>query len=113
MQLITFDTYLLEAEASVPYFGLYESINGNSIDDVTNMDKCVLEIVESWTAIHGVSNEVASKFVFMIRLFMPSINGLGKLLLLLLLLFSFLLLEAAMAIKVTLSSRHLVCFILA
>lgn len=60
---------ILEDEPAVPYFGLYESLNGASIDGVKNMDECVDDIVNSW------SGSETAKFIFMIRLFIPSIWG--------------------------------------
>lgn len=58
-----------EDEALGPYFGLFESLNGSSIDTARNMDDIVCDIVQAW------SDPETAKFVFMIRLYIPSMWG--------------------------------------
>ena len=59
-----------EDNALSPYFGLFESLNGSSIDSARDMDDNVCDIVQSW------SDPESAKFVFMVRLFLPSTWGL-------------------------------------
>jgi hypothetical protein len=56
----------------VPYFGLFESLDGSTIGNHRNLDDTVISIIEQWES-DGKPN---AKFVFMIRMFMPSIFGL-------------------------------------
>lgn len=55
------------------YYALYVSNNGVSIDRALDMEDKVMEISQKWT---DASSTAAAKFVFMIRLLVPSINGL-------------------------------------
>ena len=57
----------------VSYFGIFQSPNGSSIGDACASTAKVVAIAEEWSrsALHA-----NSKFIFMIRLFMPSIWGL-------------------------------------
>jgi hypothetical protein len=60
-------------ESFVPYFGIYESLNGNAIGSIRGMDEIVSEIVRNWSDNFETTN---AKLVFMIRLYMPSLWGL-------------------------------------
>jgi hypothetical protein len=62
-----------EASVVFPYFGLFESRNGGSIDGVLAMDATVSSILQSW---HSSGCEKTAKFLFMIRLLVPSLWGL-------------------------------------
>jgi hypothetical protein len=57
-------------ENSLPYFALFESTNGVAIDGELNLDEKINNIVQKW------KDTETSKFVFMIRLYMPAIWGL-------------------------------------
>jgi hypothetical protein len=56
----------------VPYFGLFESLDGVSIASHVTLEESVVATIERWEQ-RGHTN---AKFVFMIRMFMPSIWGL-------------------------------------
>ena len=56
----------------LPYFGLYESKNGGSIDGALDMEASILDIIRGWEDV-GVSD--TAKFLFMIRLYMPCLWG--------------------------------------
>jgi hypothetical protein len=62
-----------DAATVYPYYALFESRNGGSIDGNLPMDMKVGEVLQIWN-----DNNVAktAKFLFMIRLFLPSILGL-------------------------------------
>lgn len=60
-----------DASYYVPYFGLYESLDGRSLGTAKNMDDLVSMIVSQW----GPTSAKA-RFVFMIRLHMASVLGL-------------------------------------
>jgi hypothetical protein len=62
-----------EAAVVLPYFGLFESKNGNSIDGVLAMDATVVSVIQSWQSA-GV--EKTAKFLFMLRLQVQSLWGL-------------------------------------
>lgn len=64
---------VLDIPFVLPYFALYESRNGGAIDGALAMESKVQEVIQSW-ADAGVSK--TAKFLFMIRLYLPSINGL-------------------------------------
>jgi hypothetical protein len=51
------------------YFALYESLNGASIDNALELQDKVSNVISRW------EDASASKLVFMIRLFMPSLWG--------------------------------------
>lgn len=55
------------------YYALYVSSNGVSIDRALDMEDKVMEISQKWSDNPATA---AAKFVFMIRLLVPSINGL-------------------------------------
>lgn len=57
----------------MPYFGLFESKNGSAIDSVLPMDSLVSEVIRGWM---DAKCEKTAKFLFMIRLYLPAINGL-------------------------------------
>lgn len=57
----------------LPYFALYESRNGSSIDNNIPMDSTVSNILTEWQD-SGVDK--TAKFLFMIRLYVPSLSGL-------------------------------------
>jgi hypothetical protein len=54
-----------------PYFALYESTNGSSIDSPIPSDGLILSFLDQW----ATDNQSNAKFVFMIRLFVPAISG--------------------------------------
>jgi hypothetical protein len=56
-------------ETSSPYFALYESVNGTTIDTALNLDDRISSTIQKW------KESDASKLVFMIRLNLPSIWG--------------------------------------
>jgi hypothetical protein len=62
-----------EADVVLPYFGLFESRNGASIDGVLAMDATIQSVLQSW---QSASVEKTAKFLFMIRLQLPSLWGL-------------------------------------
>lgn len=62
-----------DAENVTPYFALFESKNGSTVDGLLPMDSKVANIVDRWAA-EGVDQ--TAKFLFMIRMFMPCIWGL-------------------------------------
>jgi hypothetical protein len=55
----------------LPYYALYESKDGNNIDGNLNQDAIVLNVTRSWG-----QDCPDAKLLFMIRLYLPSINGL-------------------------------------
>lgn len=55
------------------YYALYTSLNGVSIDRALDMEDKVMEISSKWQESPATA---AAKFVFMIRLLVPSISGL-------------------------------------
>jgi hypothetical protein len=57
----------------LPYYALYESRNGGAIDDALAMETKVQEAIQTWSEA-GVAK--TAKFLFMIRLYLPSISGL-------------------------------------
>lgn len=62
-----------EAEVVLPYFGLFESKNGGSIDGVLAMEVTIESVLQSWQK-SGVDK--TAKFLFMIRLQVPTLWGL-------------------------------------
>lgn len=64
---------VLDAAVVLPYFGLFESKNGGSIDGCLSMESTLQEVLQRWVD-EGVDK--AAKFLFMIRLFMPCLWGL-------------------------------------
>jgi len=58
-----------QVETVANNFGLYESLNGSSIDKSVGFDDSVLEIIQQW------DDSTTSKLVFMIRLFTPTVSG--------------------------------------
>lgn len=64
---------VLDVANVLPYYSLYESRNGGAIDGHLSMDLKVQDVIQSW-ADAGVSK--TAKFLFMVRLFLPSITGL-------------------------------------
>ena len=58
-----------QAEVLSHYFGLFESLNGASIDNALEFQEKVSDVISKW------EDASESKLVFMIRLFMPSIWG--------------------------------------
>eukprot|EP01038_Epipyxis_sp_PR26KG_P006835 gene6835-9357_t len=70
---ITLKKYGVLDPKSLPYFGLYESRNGSSIDGSIGMEVTVNEVINGWI---NAKVDQTAKFLFMIRLFMPSLQGL-------------------------------------
>lgn len=70
--LVKFD--VTNNELFVPYFGLFESLDGASISSCRGLEERVGSIIEQWGSTTG--SHPNAKFVFMIRLFMPCIYGL-------------------------------------
>lgn len=70
--LVKFD--VVQNELFVPYFGLFESLDGASISSCRGMEERVGNVIEQWGSSTG--SHPNAKFVFMIRLFMPCIYGL-------------------------------------
>jgi len=66
--------HVLESDTVLPYFGLFESRNGGSIDGVLNLEMIIQDVLQSWT--DGGFDKTA-KFLFMIRLQVPSLWGLS------------------------------------
>jgi hypothetical protein len=64
---------VVEPEVVFTYFGLFESRNGGSVDGCLAMDSLIQDALNAW-AEAGV--EKTAKFLFMIRLYLPSITGL-------------------------------------
>lgn len=62
-----------DAERTSVYFSLFESKNGNTIDEAISLEAKVVECIDGW-AKSGVDK--TAKFLFMIRLYMPSVWGL-------------------------------------
>lgn len=56
----------------VTYFGLFESKNGGSIDGCLKMESPVVTVLNTWKELQI---EKTAKFLFMIRLFLPSLWG--------------------------------------
>ncbi len=61
-----------EIEFNLPYYGLFESKNGGSVDGSLSLEAIVSEIIQSWV---DQKVDQTAKFLFMIRLHMPSISG--------------------------------------
>jgi hypothetical protein len=57
----------------LPYFGLFESKNGGNIDGALDMEALISDTLRGWEDA-GISQ--TAKFLFMIRLYMPSLWGL-------------------------------------
>lgn len=62
-----------EPTVILPYFGLFESKNGGSIDGSFDMEAIISDILRGWDE-SGISQ--TAKFLFMIRLYMPCLWGL-------------------------------------
>lgn len=62
-----------EADVVLPYFGLFESRNGGSIDGVLAMESTVQSVIQSW---QSANVDKSAKFLFMVRLQVPSLWGL-------------------------------------
>ncbi len=62
-----------DVEIVLPYFGIFESRNGAAIDGVLPMESMLQDALTTWK---HTEVEKTAKFLFMIRLFLPSINGL-------------------------------------
>jgi hypothetical protein len=54
-----------------PYFALYESLNGSTIDSSIPSDTILLNLMKQWTT----TNQPLAKLVFMIRLYVPAVSG--------------------------------------
>jgi hypothetical protein len=63
---------ILEPDVILPYFGLFESRNGGTIDGVLAMDATIQSVLQSW---QSASVEKTAKFLFMVRLQLPSLWG--------------------------------------
>jgi hypothetical protein len=63
---------IVEVAQAVPYFALYKSINGSKLDGIIESDDLLVDVVLGWSG----SGYESAKIVLMIRLFMPSTNGL-------------------------------------
>lgn len=57
----------------LPYFALFESRNGSTIDNHIAMDAIVTEVIRSW---QEAKVDRTAKFLFMIRLYLPCLWGL-------------------------------------
>lgn len=64
---------VLDLDFNLPYYGLFESKNGGSIDGSLSLETVVNDVVQSWV---DQKVDQTAKFLFMIRLHMPSITGL-------------------------------------
>lgn len=65
--------HILDSDEVLPYFGLFESRNGGSIDGVLSMEANVGDVLQSWS---DAGVDKTAKFLFMIRLQVPSLWGL-------------------------------------
>jgi len=63
----------LDIEMNLPYFGIFESRNGASIDCSLGLDLLVFDVLNMWND-QGISE--TAKFLFMIRLHLPCLWGL-------------------------------------
>lgn len=63
---------VIEVAQAVPYFSLYKSLNGNKLDGIIESDDLLVDVILGWSG----SGYESAKLVLMIRMFMPSINGL-------------------------------------
>ena len=71
--ILILEKYSIQYDDNLPYYGLFESLNGSSISGGSvSMDAIVTDVVDAW-ADQGVKE---AKFVFMIRLYLPCITGL-------------------------------------
>lgn len=61
-----------DREELLPYYSLFESRNGGSIDGALSLETTMSEVVQSWVEL---GCDKTAKFLFMIRLYMPSIMG--------------------------------------
>lgn len=57
----------------LPYFALFESRNGSTIDNHIAMDAIITEVIRSW---QEAKVDRSAKFLFMIRLYLPCLWGL-------------------------------------
>jgi hypothetical protein len=64
---------VVEPTLILPYFGLFESKNGGSVDGALDMESTMRSVLDTWED-SGVAQ--TAKFLFMIRLFMPCLWGL-------------------------------------
>jgi len=64
-----------EIPVVTPYYALFESRNGSAIDGVLAMDTKVSEVLQSW---NDANVSKTAKFLFMVRLFVPSIWGISQ-----------------------------------
>lgn len=64
-----------EVSVVTPYYALFESRNGSAIDGVLAMDTKVSEVLQSW---NEADVSKTAKFLFMVRLFVPSIWGISQ-----------------------------------
>lgn len=63
---------VINVEEVVGYFGLFESLNGQSIGDSRKLDDNVVDIVTGWSRSTATAN---AKFIFMVRLYEPCTFG--------------------------------------
>lgn len=66
---------VVEPSVILPYFGLYESKNGGSIDGALDMEVTISDVLRNWDDA-GISQ--TAKFLFMIRLYMPCLWGIQQ-----------------------------------
>mmetsp|Transcript_25912 Transcript_25912/g.43544 ORF Transcript_25912/g.43544 Transcript_25912/m.43544 type:complete len:538 (-) Transcript_25912:187-1800(-) len=64
---------IVDPTTNLPYFGLFESKNGGSIDGVLEMEATIPDILERW---NDTGVQQTAKFLFMIRLYLPCLWGL-------------------------------------
>jgi hypothetical protein len=62
---------ILGINVVAPYFALYESLSGSSIDSPIPSDGLILSLIDTWSR----DNQPNAKFVFLIRLYVPAISG--------------------------------------
>lgn len=65
---------VLEPDVIFTYFGIFESRNGGSVDSCLAMDSVIQDALNSWAE---AEVDKTAKFLFMIRLYLPSIIGLA------------------------------------
>lgn len=64
---------VLDISNNLPYFGIFESKNGASIDGNFGLEMLIFDILEIW---NENGNTETAKFLFMIRLHLPCLWGL-------------------------------------
>ncbi len=64
---------IIDLANKLPYYGIFESKNGGSVDGALPLESIASEVVRSWVDL-GVDQ--TAKFLFMVRVYMPSITGL-------------------------------------